>query len=80
MNDDLQWNREGKLQVLGNDVYTVLLVGLISFDFGGLLIGYGTINKSSIYVNTYTEEYEDDEIDYGISIVVMEGFFCSIVF
>ena len=49
---------------LGNDVYTVLLVGLISFDFGGLLIGYGTINKSSIYVNTYTEEYEDDEIDY----------------
>ena len=33
---------------LGNDVYTVLLVGLISFDFGGLLIGYGTINKSSI--------------------------------
>ena len=49
---------------LGNDVYTVLLVGLISFDFGGLLIGYGTINKSSIYLNTYTEEYEDDEIDY----------------
>lgn len=49
---------------LGNDVYTVLLVGLISFDFGGLLIGYGTINKSSIYVNTYTEEYEDDKIDY----------------
>ena len=35
---------------LGNDVYTVLLVGLISFDFGGLLIGYGTINKSSIYM------------------------------
>lgn len=49
---------------LENDVYAVLLVGLISFDFGGLLIGYGTINKSSIYVNTYTEEYEDDEIDY----------------
>lgn len=49
---------------LGNDVYAVLLVGLISFDFGGLLIGYGTINKSSIYLNTYTEEYEDDEIDY----------------
>ena len=49
---------------LGNDVYTVLLVGLISFDFGGLLIGYGTINKSSIYANTYTEEYEDDEINY----------------
>lgn len=49
---------------LENDVYAVLLVGLIAFDFGGLLIGYGTINKSSIYVNTYTEEYEDDEIDY----------------
>lgn len=49
---------------LENDVYAVLLVGLISFDFGGLLIGYGTINKSSIYVNTYTEEYKDDEIDY----------------
>ena len=49
---------------LGNDVYAVLLVGLISFDFGGVLIGYGTINKSSIYLNTYTEEYEDDEIDY----------------
>ena len=45
-------------------MYAVLLVGLISFDFGGLLIGYGTINKSSIYVNTYIEEYEDDEIDY----------------
>lgn len=41
-----------------------MLVGLISFDFGGLLIGYGTINKSSIYVNTCIEEYEDDEIDY----------------
>ena len=49
---------------LENEVYAVLLVGLISFDFGGLLIGYGTINKSSIYVNTYIEEYEDDEIDY----------------
>ena len=49
---------------LENDVYAVLLVGLISFDFGGLLIGYGTINKSSIYVNTYTEEYEDDGINY----------------
>lgn len=31
---------------LENEVYAVLLVGLISFDFGGLLIGYGTINKS----------------------------------
>ena len=49
---------------LENEVYAVLLVGLISFDFGGLLIGYGTINKSSVYVNTYVEEYEDDEIDY----------------
>ena len=49
---------------LENEVYAVLLVGLISFDFGGLLIGYGTINKSSIYVNTCIEEYEDDEIDY----------------
>ncbi|MCB6621959.1 O-antigen polymerase [Mediterraneibacter sp. 210702-DFI.5.30] len=49
---------------LGNDVYAILLIGLISFDFGGLLIGYGTINKSSIYINTYIEECENDEIDY----------------
>ncbi len=49
---------------LGNDVYMVLFVGLVSFDFGGLLIGYGTINKSSVYADTYIEDCDDDEIDY----------------
>lgn len=32
---------------LNNDVYMVLLVGLIAFDAGGLLIGYGSLKKYS---------------------------------
>lgn len=54
----MEWYR------LGNNVYSILLVGLISFNFGGLLIGYGTINKHSLKVGSYDSVCGNDEINY----------------
>ena len=39
--------------LLGDNVYAILLLGLISFDVGGVLIGYGPISKSSLKVKSY---------------------------
>lgn len=51
---------------LNNDVYLVLLVGLIAFDFGGLLIGYGTLKRYSSWnqVGSYKMGQAEDSIDY----------------
>lgn len=51
---------------LNNDVYLILLVGLIAFDFGGLLIGYGTLNRYSPWnqERVYEIEQVEDSIDY----------------
>lgn len=51
---------------LNNDVYRILLVGLIAFDFGGLLIGYGTLKRYSPWNQEYSYKIEntEDSIDY----------------
>ena len=49
---------------LENNVYTVLLIGLIAFDFGGVLIGYGTFGKASICENKHHNKSRHDNTNY----------------